>query len=226
MCPSSVVHHPLSIIHHLSKWRWCVSMCLSALCIIGCVQGGVHMLCELTALCMVDMARLSELLQLGQEHVGWWRSFSGFGGWYTEEEEATAQAVGPSYKSKEETAWNLLPSSHRPSDEVWGKNFMNTLNWLGSSFTKFIIFLCFLAPCTLGNSPEYWLRILGVCCRQLSFDRLNCFMERFGDDGWWTTHGGSMEIAQFIFSSAIFLTDDGWRMTDTWRCSLRANKHF
>ena len=67
------------------------------------------------------MAWLSNLLQLEQEHVGWWRSFSGFGGWYTAEEEATAQAVGPSYKSKEETAWNLLPSGQRRPDEVRGK---------------------------------------------------------------------------------------------------------
>ena len=34
----------------------------------------------------------------------------------------TAQAVGPSYRLKEETAWNLLSSGQRQPDEVQGKN--------------------------------------------------------------------------------------------------------
>ena len=38
--------------------------------------------------------------------------------------------------------------------------------------------------------------------------------------GWQMVDNGIMETSQFIFSGTILWTDDGWWITNTWRCSF------
>ena len=175
----SVIHSPSSIEAAVVCLHVSISTVFS-----GCAQGGVHCTCWviLTALCILDMARLCDLLQLEQDHVGWWQSFSGFGGWHTEEEQVTAQVVGPSYKWKEEMAWNLLPSGQRQPDEVRGK-IREYFQLTREHLTKFIIFLCFLAPCTLGNP-------LNIDCAFFMYAPINNNNNKslYSASIWWTIH--------------------------------------
>ena len=67
----SVICRPLSVIHHPSKRRWCVSMCPSALCVFWVLYKVVCTCCVIfTALSTLDMAWLFKLSQLEQEHEG------------------------------------------------------------------------------------------------------------------------------------------------------------
>ena len=160
-CPPFVIRHP-------SKRWWCRSPCVRQhYPFSGCVglQGGVHMLrdfnCTLHAL---YMARLSKLLQLEQEHVGWWRRYSsGVGGWYTEEEEATAQAEGPSYKSKTKRHGTYY---HLVKDDLmkYGEKFREYFRLTRQQFDLVHHLFVLLGAVYTAESPEYWLRILG-CMR-------------------------------------------------------------
>ena len=183
MCPSSVVHHLLSVIHHPSKWGSCLHVSASTMHFLGVYKVVCTCCVILTALSMPDMAWLSKLLQLEQEHVGWWQSFSRFGGWYTEEE-ATAQAVGPSYNRKRKRHGTYY---HLVKDDLmkYGEKFHGYLRLTREQFDQAHRLFVLLGAVYTGESPEYWLRILGICIRQLSFDKLNRYMEWFGDDRWW-----------------------------------------